>query len=141
VINIAVRAKIEVGFNQIRRINGLDDLARILFPDNKNHQKIFLSLFIELKYAPDQFLSNFRYIPAKYGISDRVLQIVRAKMRKLGLIDHVSKFNSKYGYREGWVFSTKFAKSLSNLGETVRQYQEQKDGRQEDKDKDCLRYI
>lgn len=140
-MNIAVRAKIELGFNKIRRINGLDDLARALFPDNKNHQKIFMALFIELKYADDQFLSNFRHVPAEYGISDRVLQIVRAKMRKLGLIDHVSKFNSKHGYREGWIFSTKFAKALSNLGETVKRYQEEKDGKQEDKDRDCLNYV
>ena len=140
-INIAVRAKIEVGFNKIRRTNGLDDLARIFFPDNKNHQKIFLALFIELKYADYQFLSNFRHVPAEYGISDRVLQIVRAKMRKLGLIDHVSKFNSRYGYREGWVFSTKFTKSLINLGETIKKHQEEKDGKQEDKDRDCLNYV
>jgi len=136
-----LRTKIEVGFNKIRRITGLDDFARILFPDNKNHQKIFLTIFIELKYAPDEFLNNFKHVPEKYGVSERVLEIVRAKMRKLGIIDHVSKFNSKYGYHEGWVFSKKFSKSLNILAETAKKYQEEKDANQEQKDRDCLGYI
>jgi hypothetical protein len=140
VINI-VRTKIEAGFNRIRRINGLDELAAILFPDNKNHQKIFLSLFIELKYAPDQFLADFSHVPKKYDISERVLETVRAKMRKLGLIDHVSKFNKEYGYREGWVFSSKLSRSLGILGERVKEHQEERGGNQEQKDRDCLGYV
>lgn len=53
--------KVEISFNKIQRINGLDDLARILFPHNKRHQKIFLAMFLELKYAPDQFLGSFGF--------------------------------------------------------------------------------
>lgn len=58
---MGARTKIEIDFNLINRINGLDELAKLLFPNNKNHQKIFLAIFIELKYAENQFLSNFSF--------------------------------------------------------------------------------
>ena len=38
----------------------------------------------------------------------------------MGLIDHVSRFNAKHGYREGWVLSTRFDRSLRQLAEEVR---------------------
>ncbi len=54
--------KVEISFNKIQLINGLDVLARILFPHNRNHQKIFLAMFLELKYTPDKFLGSFGFI-------------------------------------------------------------------------------
>ena len=36
-------------------------------------------------------------------------------MRRLGLIDHVSRFNQRHGYREGRVFSNEFANALEKL--------------------------
>jgi len=48
--------KIDLNHNKIGRIHGLDELAGVLFPGNNNHQKIFLAIFIELKYAPQQFM-------------------------------------------------------------------------------------
>jgi len=36
-------------------------------------------------------------------------------MRRLGLIDRVSRFSQRHGYREGWVFSKKFANALAKL--------------------------
>jgi len=89
---MTVRTKVELGFNRIDRISGLDDLARVLFPDNRNHQRTFLRLFLHLKYAPDRFVLNFDPLWKSGEVSRRVLEIVRAKCRKLGLIDHVSKF-------------------------------------------------
>ena len=114
-----VSTKIEANHNKIYRTECLDELATVLFPGNKNHQKIFISIFVELKWAEDQFLSTLEPVADKYGYSRRVLEAVRAKMRRLGLIDHVSRFNKKYGYREGWVFSNRFSRALSNLGELI----------------------
>ena len=104
-------SKIEFNFNRINRIESLDQFAVLLFPNNKNHQRLFLAIFLELKYADGQFLKSLDSIAREYGLSKRVLEIVRAKMRSLGLIDHVSRFNAKHGYREGWVFCSRFAKS------------------------------
>ncbi|NLX26409.1 MAG: hypothetical protein GXY61_10695, partial [Lentisphaerae bacterium] len=102
--------KIDVNHSRIARIQDLDELAVVFFPGNKPHQKVFLAVFIELKWAEDQFLPVLEPIADKYGLSRRTLETVRAKMRRLGLIDHVSRFNQSHGYREGWVFSSKFGK-------------------------------
>ena len=51
--------KVEISFNKIQRLQGLDDLARILFPNNKEHQKVFLAMFLELKYASDVIVQPY----------------------------------------------------------------------------------
>ena len=39
-----VRTKIEISPAIARRISGLDDLARIFFPDNQNHRQAFIAI-------------------------------------------------------------------------------------------------
>ena len=109
--------KIELNYNKIARIQDLSDLARLLFPGNRNHQKVFLAIFIELKYAEGQFLPTLAPLCQKHDFSPRMLETVRAKMRRMGLIDHVSRFNRKYGYREGWVFSNRFHQAFKLLAD------------------------
>ena len=133
--------KVELSFNKIHRIDGLDDLARILFPHNKNHQRAFLAMFLELKYAPDQFLASFDFVCQIYEVSKRVLEKVRAKCRRMGIFDHVSRFNSKYGYREGWVFSKRFTKALEKLADLMDQARTTGDTTRKEKDFDCLGYL
>jgi hypothetical protein len=133
--------KIEFNCNKIARIQGLDELAQLLFPGNKNHQKVFLAVFIDLKYSPRQFLVSLQPLCGKYGVSPRTLETVRSKMRRLGLIDHVSRFNKSYGYREGWVFSNRFSHALLRLVDLGRDLKERKDGRQEQKDRDLFMYL
>jgi len=43
---------------------------------------------------------NLAKIAEQHAVSKRTLERVRAKMRRMGLIDHVSRFNAAYGYRE-----------------------------------------
>ena len=136
-----VSTKIEVSYNKIARTEDLDELAAILFPNNRNHQKIFVAIFVELKWAKDQFLTALEPIADKYDLSHRVLETVRAKMRRLGLIDHVSRFNKKYGYREGWVFSNKFSRSLNRLADLVARSKEKQGPAQERKDRDAMGYL
>ena len=136
-----VSTKIEINFNRIARIQGLDDLAGILFPGNRNHQKIFLAIFIELKYTADRFLPSLSFICEKYRISPRMLETVRSKLRRMGIIDHVSRFNRAYGYREGWVFSTRFSRTLKRLDTIVQDFKERKDSLQERKERDLFRYL
>jgi hypothetical protein len=69
------------------------------------------------------------------------LELVRAKMRRLGLIDHVSRFGQRHGYREGWVFSSRFAKSAMALSGLPDEFREVKDAKQEAKDRDLFRYL
>jgi len=133
--------KIELNCNKIARIQGLDELAKILFPGNRNHQRIFLSIYIELKYAPLQFLPSLAPLCHKHEFSPRMLETVRSKMRRMGLIDHVSRFNKKYGYREGWVFSKRFQNSIHRLIKILDATKSPKDAIQERKDRDLFRYL
>jgi len=133
--------KIDLNHNKIARIQGLDELAGILFPGNKSHQKIFLTIFIELKYAPREFLRSLTPLCEKYGFTPRMLETVRSKMRRMGLIDHVSRFNKAYGYREGWVFSKRFSLTLNRLSELIQGFKERKDSLQKQKDRDLFMYL
>jgi hypothetical protein len=133
--------KIELNHNKIARIQGLDELGKILFPGNKNHQKIFLAIFIELKYASNEFLPSLAPLCDKYGFTPRMLETVRSKMRRMGIIDHVSRFNKVYGYREGWIFSNRISNSLLRITDLIKNFQDRKDALQKQKDTDLFMYI
>jgi len=133
--------KIDLNHNKIGRIHGLDELAGVLFPGNNNHQKIFLAIFIELKYAPQQFLASLTPLCDKYDFTPRMLETVRSKMRRMGIIDHISRFNKTHGYREGWVFSNRFSRTLTRLSELTQDFRTRKDALQERKDRDLFMYL
>ena len=133
--------KIDFSHNIIARIQGLDELAGVLFPGNKNHQHVFLAIFIELKYAAGEFLPNLTPLCDTYGFSPRMLETVRSKIRRMGLIDHVSRFNKSHGYREGWVFSNRFFRSLTRLSDLTQRFRDRKGSLQERKDRDLFMYL
>lgn len=136
-----MNTKVELGYNRIARITDLAALAIILFPGNRSHQRVFLAIVIELKYADGQFLSSLDCVCDKYGMSRRVFELARAKMRRVGLVDHVSRFNQRHGYREGWVFSKRFQRSLVQLSELWQGFCAVGDERQAHKDRDLFRYL
>lgn len=136
-----VSTKIDFNCNRIARIQCLDEFAALLFPGNRSHQKVFLSIFIEIKYADTGWVASLGYLCDKYGYSSRMLETVRSKMRRMGIIDHVSRFNNRYGYREGWVFSSRWARSLKRLDELMLGFRQKADALQEKKDQDLFRYL
>ena len=107
-------AKIDASFNKVARIQDLDDLAAALFPGNRRHQHAFAAMFFVLKWS-DGVVADLRRCVLAHGVSKRVFERSRAKMRRLGLIDHVSRFNQRHGYREGWVLSNRFETSMESL--------------------------
>jgi len=131
--------KIDISFNRVHRLQDLNDLAQILFPGNRSHQRAFLAVFVEVKWHGKGPLPSLAFVCKKHGISPRTLERVRAKMRKLGIIDHVSRFNKKYSYKEGWVFSTRFERSLERLSAQVAAFRENKD--KEQRDRAALDYV
>ncbi|MCX5758748.1 MAG: hypothetical protein NTU83_09645 [Candidatus Hydrogenedentes bacterium] len=133
--------KVDLNHSKVARLEGLDDVAKALFPGNKKHQCAFLAIFVEVKWAPGQFLPVLEPIADKYGIRARTFETVRAKMRRLGIIDHVCRFNKAYGYREGWVLSGRFSASLARLGETYEMLRICRDSTQEKKERDLYRYL
>ena len=133
--------KIELNHSKIARMEGMDDLARVSVPGNRNQQRVFLAIFTELKWAPDQFLPTLEPLAEKHNISQRTLETVRAKMRRLGIIDHVSRFNRKNGYREGWIFSRRFEHCLDRLTRSMEKAKDARDPSREQKDRDAYRYL
>lgn len=133
--------KIEFSCNKIARIQGLDELAALLFPGSREQQKVFLAIFIELKYSKDPFIASLSPLCEKYGFTPRILETVRSKARRLGIIDHCSRFSKTHGHRDGWVFSSRFSHSLARLAELIKEIKERKETSQERKDRDLFRYL
>ena len=118
---MATRTKIEINPALVRGISGLDNLARIFCPDNRNHQRAFLAIWLGIKYGEEQFLPSGTDLAANYDVSSRTVEFVRAKMKKLGLIQRVSHFSPAFGNRAGWVFSPRFRHSLAALEEILKE--------------------
>jgi len=132
-------SKIDFSFNRIRRLADLADLAEVLFPGNRNQQHAFLVIWISLKWADHRIVPNLSQIAKQREISKRTLERIRAKMRRMGLIDHVSRFNAKHGYKEGWVLSNRFERALQELASRVEDFINASKGLR-DKDELLLEY-
>lgn len=111
--------RIELSFNRVAKLADASDLAELLFPGNRNQQHCFLVIWFSLKWADRSLVPNLSEVATKQGITRRTFERVRAKLRRLGLIDHVSRFDKNYGYREGWTLSRRFGRSLRVLAERV----------------------
>ena len=128
-------SKIDLSFNRIRRLTDLADLVEMLFPGNRNQQHVFLVIWISLKWAEHRIVPNLLQAAQEHELSKRTLERVRAKMRRMGMIDHVSRFNARHGYKEGWVLSNRFERALQELACKVADL---KDVSKSSRDKDVL---
>ena len=106
----------KISFNHRKDISDYSDLVEMLFPGNRNQQHAAACILFELKWA-DNIVPNLVYIENKYSTSRRILQRARAKLSRIGLIEHVSHFNSRYGGQHGWKFSTRFERALNQLAQ------------------------
>jgi len=88
----------------------------MLLPGNRNQQHAAACIFFELKWG-DGIVPNLAYLESKHDISRRVLQRTRAKLSRIGVIEHVSYLNSRYGGRHGWKLSSRFETALRQLAE------------------------
>ncbi|MHC4587395.1 MAG: hypothetical protein ACYS3N_22950 [Planctomycetota bacterium] len=88
--------KIDFHHRRISQISDFAELIETLFPGNQNQQHAAACVFFELKWAKSM-VPNLAYIERRYDISRRILQRTRAKLSRLGLIEHVSYLNSRYG--------------------------------------------
>ena len=106
----------KISFNHRKEISDYDDLVEMLFPGNRNQQHAAACILFELKWAKN-IVPNLVYIENKYSTSRRILQRARAKLSRLGLIEYVSSFNSRYGGQAGWKPSTRFEAALRRLAD------------------------
>ena len=73
-----------------------------------------------MKYAENAFLASCTDWTKSYAISPRTAEIVRAKLRRLGIVRRVSHFDPAHGHRSGWVFCDRFCQALLSLATAVR---------------------
>ena len=102
----------------------------MLFPSNRNQQHAATCIFFELKWA-EHIVPNLAHIEKRYEISRRSLQRARAKLSRLGLIEHISYLNSRYGGQHGWRLSTSFERALNQLGMKCADYRSRATGSKE----------
>ena len=122
--------KIDFQHRRISQLSDFTELMEVLVPGNRNQQHAAACIFFELKWA-NRIVPNLAYIETKYGISRRILQRARAKLARLGLIEHVSYLNSRYGGQHGWRVSSRFQTALRQLAEKCAMLRDKKPGSQE----------
>ena len=106
----------KISFNHRKDISDYSDLVEMLFPGNRNQQHAAACILFELKWT-DLLIPNMSNLEGQYGISRRILQRTRAKLSRLGLIEHVGYLNSRYDGQHGWKLSTRFERSLNQLAQ------------------------
>ena len=108
--------KIDFQHRRISQITDFTELIEMLFPANRNQQHAAACIFFELKWA-NFIVPKLAYIESRYNVSRRILQRARAKLSRLGLIEHVSYLNSRYGGQHGWKLSSRFETALRQLAD------------------------
>ena len=125
--------KIDFRYRRIGQIDDLTDLVVILFPGNKNQQRAAARILLALRMAK-QPIPTLAALECRFGISRRTLQRARAKLARLGLIEHVTWMNSRYGGQQGWRLSSRMSGALRQMAEKVDAWRT--DCRRERRDKD-----
>ena len=124
----------KISFNHRKEISDYSDLVEMLFPGNRNQQHAAACILFELKWT-DLLMPNMANLETQYGISRRILQRTRAKLSRLGLIEHVSSLNSRYDGQHGWKLSTRFERALNQLAQKCVGF---RDAKTSSKEKDSM---
>ena len=111
---MAESSKIEFRYRRVSQVDDITDLVAILFPGNRNQQHAAARILLILK-AAKQPVATLVALEERHGISRRTLQRTRAKLGQLGLIEHVTWMNSRYGGQQGWKLSSRMSSSLRLL--------------------------
>jgi hypothetical protein len=118
--------KIDFRHRRVSQVEDFTDIAEMLFPGNRNQQHAAACILFELKWA-EGIVPSLSFLETKRGISRRTLQRARAKLARLGLIEHVSNLSARYAGRAGWKLSGHFTAALRQLADKVDHW---RDGRE-----------
>ncbi|MBL7222661.1 MAG: hypothetical protein ISS72_02295 [Candidatus Brocadiae bacterium] len=125
--------KIDFRYRRIAPLDDIIDLVEMLFPGNRNQQHAAARILTALKTAKEP-LASLSHLERDHALSRRTLQRTRAKLARLGLIEHVSWMNSRYGGQQGWKLSSKMSTALRQLAGKIDDWR--KDMRPERMEKD-----
>ena len=114
-------SKIDFRYRRISELDDVTDLVTMIFPGNRNQQHAAARILLELKAnkAPLASLSSLEH---RHGIPRRTLERTRAKLARLGLIEHVTWMNSRHGGRQGWKLSSRMSSGLRLLADKVDEW-------------------
>ena len=115
--------KISFQHRRIREIGDVTDVVTMLFPGNRNQQHAAARILMALRTATEP-VPSLAHLEALHKISRRTLQRARAKLARLGLIEHVSSLNARYGGQQGWRLSGRFRTALQLLAEKLAQWEQ-----------------
>ena len=126
--------KINFRYRKVRDIDDVTDLVVIFFPGNRNQQHAAARMLLALKDVKD-LLNSFRDIEGKFNISRRTIERTRAKLARLGLIEHVSWMNRRYDGRQGWKLSGRMSTALRSFADRIDNWRNDNTPDQKEKDK------
>lgn len=124
----------KISFNHRKDISDYADLVEMLFPGNYNQQHAALCILFELKWSRN-IVPSLCCVERQYNMSRRILERTRAKLSRLGLVEYVSGFNTRYGGQSGWKLSSRFGSTLRRLAEKCAQL---RDTQVTSKEKDAM---
>ena len=113
---MTVATKIDFNHRRIRQIADVTDLVGMLFPGNRNQQHAAARILLALKASRD-LVPSLSFLEKEHEISRRTLQRTRAKLSRLGLIEHVTWMSNRHGGKTGWRLFARFAGALRVLAE------------------------
>ena len=116
-------SKIDFRYRRISRIGDITDLVETLFPGNRNQQHAAARILLALKAASEP-IRSLSDLEDRYAISRRTLQRARAKLSRLGLIEHVTWMNTRHGGQEGWKLSSRMSTALRQLAGRIDRWRE-----------------
>jgi hypothetical protein len=134
-ISEMITTKIDFSYRRIGKLAGIGELAEMFFPGNRNQQYAFLVIWMKLKWKTEGIVPNLGQFVTSQGVSRRTLERVRAKMRRMGLLEHVSRFDPRFGNREGWILSDNFEKGLEQMMHRVAAFRDPEAGSREEDDR------
>ncbi|MCO6438506.1 MAG: hypothetical protein J5J06_15555 [Phycisphaerae bacterium] len=110
--------KIVLGHRSIRKIDDVTDMVALLAPGNRNQQHAMARILLALR-ASDGPCSRLTDLGPRFEISRRTLERARAKLSCLGLIEHVSWMDRRFGGRSGWRLSCRMSQALRRLADWI----------------------
>ena len=137
---MAESTKIEFRHRRISQIDDITDLVAMLFPANQNQQHAAARIILALKCA-DGVVPSLGSLEHRYGISRRTLERPRAKLARLGLIEHVTWMNSRYGGQQGWILSNRMSGGLRQLADKIDGWRNDKRSVRREKDEQLAQLL
>ena len=125
--------KIEFRHRRISQLNDITDLVAMLFPSNRNQQHAAARILMALKKA-NRIVPSLGCLEHEHSLSRRTVERTRAKLARLGLIEHVGWMNKRHGSEQGWKLSSRMGGALRKLAHDIDAWQ--KDHRSERREKD-----